>query len=106
MTGIEVRPVSGWHERRTFLTFPWRVYADDPLWVPPLLPQRSATIDPKRGVFFNRGEAQFFVAWRARQPVGTICAAEDHFLNGRMPDRASGFGPTATSTGSSTRTAT
>jgi hypothetical protein len=78
---IEVRPVRGWRERRTFLTFPWRVYRDDPLWVPPLLPDRAKAIDPERGAFFKRGEADFFIAWRGDRPVGTICAAEDYHTN-------------------------
>jgi GNAT superfamily N-acetyltransferase len=81
MTAIAVRPVRSARERRLFLTFPWEVYRDDPLWVPPLLPQRAATIDPQRGAFFQRGEADFFVAWRDGRPVGTVCAAEDKPTN-------------------------
>jgi hypothetical protein len=73
MTAIDIRPVRTGRERRTFLTFPWRIYRHDPLWVPPLLPERARTTDPARGVFFQRGEAEFFTAWRAGQPVGTIC---------------------------------
>lgn len=77
MTQTEVRPIRTRGERRVFLTFPWRVYKGDPLWVPPILSERAKTIDPKRGVFFQRGEAEFFIAWRGREPVGTICCAED-----------------------------
>jgi GNAT superfamily N-acetyltransferase len=64
-----------------FLTFPWRIYRGDPLWVPPLIPERAKTIDSERGVFFQRGEANFFIAWRGGEPVGTICAAEDRPTN-------------------------
>jgi GNAT superfamily N-acetyltransferase len=78
---IEVRPVSSASERRTFLRFPWRIYRGDPLWVPPLLPERTERIDPHRGTFFKRGEAEFFIAWRGGEPVGTICAADDRAVN-------------------------
>jgi GNAT superfamily N-acetyltransferase len=78
---IEVRPIRSAAERRTFLRFPWRVYRGDPLWVPPLLPERAERIDPQRGTFFQRGEAEFFIAWRGGQPVGTICAADDRAVN-------------------------
>jgi GNAT superfamily N-acetyltransferase len=78
---IEILPIRTARERRTFLTFPWRIYRDDPLWVPPLLPERAKTIDPKRGSFFKRGQAEFFIAWRDGKPVGTICAAEDKPTN-------------------------
>jgi len=78
---IEVRPIRTRRERRTFLTFPWRIYRDDPLWVPPWLSERAKTIDPRHGAFFQRGEAEFFIAWRDGQPVGTICAADDPLIN-------------------------
>jgi GNAT superfamily N-acetyltransferase len=81
MSTIKVLPIRTAREQRTFLTFPWRIYRDDPLWVPPLLPQRAKTIDPKRGAFFKRGLAEFFIAWRDKVPVGTICAAEDKPTN-------------------------
>jgi len=79
-------------ERSLFLSFPWRIYGDDPLWVPPLLPQRAATIDPERGLFFKRGEAEFFIAWRDGQPLGTICAAEDPPTNEGRGKRECLFG--------------
>ena len=80
--GIEIWPIRTARERRTFLTFPWRIYRGDPLWVPPLLPERAVTTDPQRGTFFKRGgEAEFFMAWRDGKPVGTICAAEDKYTN-------------------------
>jgi GNAT superfamily N-acetyltransferase len=92
MSALEIRPVRTIRERHTFLTFPWRIYHDDPLWVPPLLPERAKTIDPKRGSFFRRGEAEFFVAWRGKDPVGTVCAAEDRPTNAFRHKRECLFG--------------
>jgi GNAT superfamily N-acetyltransferase len=74
---IEVRPVRTRREKRLFLTFPWRIYKDDPLWVPPLLPERRKVVDPQRGLFFRNGYADFFIAWADGRPAGTICCAED-----------------------------
>ena len=90
--GIEVLPVRTGRERRLFLTFPWRIYAHDPLWVPPLLSERAKSLDPRRGVFFKRGEAELFIAWKRGEPVGTICAAEDKAYNARMHKRECMFG--------------
>lgn len=81
MNGIEIRKMTTRRERRAFLTFPWEVYKNDPLWVPPLIPERMKVIDPQKGAFFNRGEAEFFAAYRGGKMVGTICAAEDMFTN-------------------------
>jgi GNAT superfamily N-acetyltransferase len=74
---IEIHPVLTKRERRLFLTFPWRIYKGDPLWVPPLLPDRVKATDPKRGIFFKDGDAEFFVAWKDGQPAGTFCLAEE-----------------------------
>ena len=74
---IEVRPVRSRLERRLFLTFPWTVYKNDPLWVPPLLGERARVLDPARGLFFKNGYAELFLAWKDGRPAGTICCAED-----------------------------
>jgi GNAT superfamily N-acetyltransferase len=93
MTPIRITPVQSKHEKRLFLTFPWSIYHDDPLWVPPLLPERAKTIDPQRGTFFQRGEAEFFIAWKGSQMAGTICTAEDKAVNRyrSKPDCMFGF---------------
>jgi GNAT superfamily N-acetyltransferase len=92
MTGIEVRPVGSQKEKRRFLTFPWRIYRNDPLWVPPLLPELAIRIDSGRGEFFRRGEAEFFMAWRNGRPLGTICAAVDKNANAEGHQRECLFG--------------
>ena len=92
MTAIEIRPVETRRERRRFLTFPWRIYRDDPLWVPPLLPERMQLIDPERGPIYTRGEAALYLAWQDGAPVGTICVADDVELNELVGKRECTFG--------------
>jgi GNAT superfamily N-acetyltransferase len=74
---IEIRPVTTKREKHIFLTFPWQIFKGDPLWVPPLLPERKKVTDPQRGLFFKNGYAEFFIAWKDGKPAGTICCAED-----------------------------
>ncbi len=74
---IEILPVRTPRERRAFLTFPWRIYKNDPIWVPPILPDRAKAIDPRRGIFFKDGEAELFLALKDGQPAGTLCLAEE-----------------------------
>jgi GNAT superfamily N-acetyltransferase len=92
MSGVEIRPLRTRRESRLFLAFPWRIYANDPLWVPPLIPERKKAIDPRTGAFFKRGFAELFIAWRDGKPVGTICAGEDQALNERIGKRECIFG--------------
>lgn len=81
MSVIDVKKAESKRERRKFLTFPWKVYRGDPLWVPPLVPELEKVIDPRKGVFFERGEAEIFLAYRDGELAGTICAAEDPPVN-------------------------
>lgn len=87
MSQIAIKPVHSHREKELFLTFPWRIYKTDPLWVPPLLSERRKLIDPKRGKFFQDGYAELFIAWRNGKPVGTISCAED-----MAATRTHGFG--------------
>jgi len=92
MSAIKIHPVRSNRDRRTFLTFPWRVYRNDPLWVPPLLPELATRLDPEKGAILRRGDGEFFIAWREGKPVGTICAAEDRPTNEYRKKRECLFG--------------
>jgi GNAT superfamily N-acetyltransferase len=81
LSGVEVRQARSAADRRRFLTFPWRIYSGDPLWVPPLLPDRARILDPGRGPFYRRGEAELFLAHQDGRLAGTICAAVDRASN-------------------------
>ena len=77
MTSIQIIPVRSAREKQIFLTFPWKIYRNDPLWVPPILKERARVIDPVRGIFFKDGIAEFFLAIKDGQPSGTLCLAEE-----------------------------
>lgn len=83
MTRMEIRPVRTRADRETFLTFPWQIYRHDPLWVPPLFPERRALLNPKTSEFLSHAKAEFFIAWQDGVPMGTLSAAED-FANNQL----------------------
>ena len=78
--------------RQRFVRFPWRVYRDDPLWVPPLIRSRLHTLDPMRGTFFQQGEAALFMARRDGEDVGTIVSWINHRANRYRGETVAGFG--------------
>jgi len=84
MSSIHIKPILTWRDKRIFLTFPWWIYQNDPLWVPPILSDRAKVIDSHRGPFFEDGHAEFFIAWLGNEPVGTICCAEDYNNSRKM----------------------
>jgi GNAT superfamily N-acetyltransferase len=81
MSAIEIIQVKTASQRRQFATFPWEIYKDDPLWVPPLLPERMKQLNPQKGTFYDHGEANFYMAIKDGKCAGTIMAAEDKSSN-------------------------
>jgi GNAT superfamily N-acetyltransferase len=81
MTHINIRKVNNAFERRLFVTFPWKIYKNDPLWVPPLLPSRIKQITPQKSTFLTHSDADFFIAYKNGKPAGTIMAANDKSSN-------------------------
>jgi GNAT superfamily N-acetyltransferase len=78
---VEVRPVAGKRELNAFIKLPWRIYRNEPRWVPPLLMDRKRFLDRQRNPFFRHAEAEYFLAWRDGQPVGRITAQIDRHFN-------------------------
>jgi GNAT superfamily N-acetyltransferase len=86
MHPIEMRHVKTARERATFVKMAWQFYREDPHWVPPLIADQAAFIDPRRGAFYDHGEADLFLAYRGRTPVGRICAHVDHRYDEHFTD--------------------
>jgi len=78
---IEVSQVRSRRERDAFIKFPWRIYRNDPAWVPPLIIERKAFLDRKKHPFYQHGEAALFLARRDGEVVGRIIASDDSNYN-------------------------
>lgn len=89
---IEIAPIEDVQGRKRFIRFPWQIYRDDPLWVPPLIRSQLHTLDPQRGSFFRYGEAALFMAQRNGRDVGRIAGWINHRANQYLNERAAGFG--------------
>lgn len=79
MSQLTIHTVETKADRKAFLSLPWRVYKDDPFWVPPLFNERMHFIDPEHQAFFEHAEVEFFMVKRGAEVVGTIAA----FINFR-----------------------
>ncbi|HDT13047.1 MAG TPA: hypothetical protein ENO03_01695 [Candidatus Aminicenantes bacterium] len=89
---MDIRPVRTGRDMRRFLRLPWRIYAGDPNWVPPLLSEVRAKLDPRRHPFFQHGEAASFLAVRDGEDVGRVTAIVDRNHNAAHGDRTGFFG--------------
>lgn len=90
---VSVEPVMCRSDLRRFVRLPWRLYAGDPCWIPPLLRQVAGLLD-RRHPFYDGGEGdrQLFLAWRAGRPVGRLAAILNRAHNRFHGDRSGFFG--------------
>jgi hypothetical protein len=88
---VAVEPVTDARRLDEFIRVPWRVFKDDPHWVPPLLMERKDALSPKQAVF-GHVEWQAWVAYRNGAPVGRISAQIDRFHLDEYGDGTGFFG--------------
>ena len=74
---LTIRPVSTKADVAAFIDLPYRLYAHDPNWVPPLKSEVKALITPGQNPWFEHGEMQQFLAERGGGVVGRISAHID-----------------------------
>ena len=91
MSDITIRPVLTKADRKAFVDLPFRLYAHNPNWVPPLKDEVHGLITPGKNPWFEHGEAELFLAERGGQVVGRISAHIDHLALTQPVDQ--GMGP-------------
>ena len=75
MSGFSVTPVHSRGDRRAFIQFPYELYRDSPVWVPPLRMDAAKLINPKKNPFFEHGRMGLFLARSTEgKVVGRIAA--------------------------------
>lgn len=57
-----------------FIKLPFRLYRDDPLWIPPLIYQERAQFDPDKNPAYRYCDASFFLVRRDGRTVGRVAA--------------------------------
>lgn len=74
---IVVSAVSSRADLRTFIRLPMHLYKGMAGYLPPLLMDREALLDPRKAAFFSHGRAQYFLARQGGKVVGRISAQID-----------------------------
>jgi len=88
---VSIRPISSKSDRKIFVDFPFRLYADDPHWVPPLKGEALGLITPEKNGWYSHAKAQLFLAEENGKVVGRISAHLDTLALEMEPSK--GFGP-------------
>ena len=81
---VTISPVRTKAERRSFVDFAWRVYRDDPAWIPPLKDEVHGLLTPGKNPWFEHAKAQLWLAHRGGEIVGRISAQVDDLVQEQM----------------------
>ena len=90
---LTIRPIDLRAKRdlKAFVDLPFRLYRDDPHWVPPLKSEATGLLLPAKNGWLSHARQQLFLATRGGGVVGRISAHVDTLAQ-TMP-AAQGFGP-------------
>ena len=89
---LEIRPVVSGRDLNAFLKVPWRIYAEDPQWVPQLLLDQKEFLNPRMHPFYLHGAAEKFIAYRDGVPQGRILVSDDPRYNAEHKSNTGCFG--------------
>lgn len=78
---ITIQPVNNKAQQKAFIKLPWKLYKDDPNWVPPLIINIKELVNYKKHAFYDNAEIQTFLALKNGEVVGRIAAIIDRAHN-------------------------
>jgi len=92
MSSLKINSVRSKKDINTFIKFAWKIYKDNPFWVPPLILDKKKTLDRNRNPFFQHAEMDLFMAERDGELVGRIAAIKNDLHNKYHNDKVGFFG--------------
>ena len=101
MANVTIQPVETRSQQKEFVGLPWKLYAQDPNWVPPLLQNHQELLGYQTALgrlfakphpFHAEAEMQTFLAIRDGQVCGRIAATIHHVHNRTYEEQRGFFG--------------
>jgi len=92
MANVIIVPVSTRREQREFLKLPWRLYAGDENWIPPLRLQQEKLLGYRHHAFYQQAKIQTFIAVRDGETCGRVAAIVNYAHNDWHKEKRGFFG--------------
>ncbi|MDE6683535.1 MAG: GNAT family N-acetyltransferase, partial [Muribaculaceae bacterium] len=86
----EITPTKG--NLKKFTKFQIDLYKGNPYFVPPLISDDVATLNPEENPAFDFCEAKYFMAYRDGKPVGRIAGIINRQVNEKSKSKTARFG--------------
>ncbi|GAA4282019.1 GTP cyclohydrolase [Gaetbulibacter aestuarii] len=71
---ITLKEVQSKSDLKAFVKFPFKIYKDNPYWVPPIISQEMNSFNKKENPVFEDAAARLFLAYKGKEIVGRIAA--------------------------------
>ena len=88
---MEVFQVKDKRGLKEFIKLPWKIYEDNPYWVPPLIKEQERVLTPVNP-FFKHAEVAMFIVKDNSTSVGRIAAIVDYNYQDYYKEKAGAFG--------------
>jgi GNAT superfamily N-acetyltransferase len=92
MSDIRIQAVHSRSEKKLFLEYPWKLYRNDPCWIPPLRLDQKELVDYRHHPFWEENSVQTFLAFRGQELCGRIAAIENRVHNEYRHEQIGFFG--------------
>ena len=92
MDSIVIKAVQSKKDLTAFIKFAWKVYKNDPHWVPPLIYDKKKILDKDKNPFFQHAEMELWMALINGEIVGRIAAIKNDLHNQTHHDKVGFFG--------------
>ncbi|OVE78749.1 hypothetical protein BVY01_04550 [bacterium I07] len=92
MAEVIIKPVNSKADLKSFIKLPYRLYKNNPCWVPHLLLDQKVLHDRNKHPFWEHSIAQYFLAEQNGKVVGRIAAIVDHKHNEFHEEKTGFFG--------------
>jgi len=89
---IEIREVTSGKHLREFIRFPYRLYKDNPYWVPPLDFDEKSTLTYGKNPALSFCDFKMWMAYKNNRPVGRIAGIINHKANEIWQEKHARFG--------------
>ena len=89
---IRIEPVTTQGQLKAFVSLPWSIYKNCPLWVPSLVRDEVALLTPGKHPFWETARRELFLAYQGDTPVGRIAAIVDEKHNAYAGEKCGAFG--------------
>ena len=74
---MNITKVATKKDLKTFINLPYKLYKNDPVWVPPLRDEQRGQFDHIRNPLLDHCEYSLFLLWEGNQAIGRVAGFID-----------------------------